>query len=112
MKLKQVWLAIAGLFLLAALFFLWRGLTDATFVCAALGVVAWFLNIRAQLRRNLPEEEEEEEVVEDESEDVGERELRVVFGVVLAAGRARVRAVEGVAHGLEVEADEAGRDAD
>lgn len=76
MKLKQVWLAIAGLFLLAALFFLWRGLTDATFVSAALGVVAWFLNIRAQLRRNLPEEEEEEEeVVEDESEDVGEGEL-------------------------------------
>ncbi len=74
MKLKQVWLAVACLFLLAALFFLWRGLTDATFVTAALGAVAWFLNVRAQLRRNLPEEDRAE-VVEDESEDVGEGEL-------------------------------------
>ena len=76
MKLKQGWLAVAGLFLLAAIFFLWRGLTDATFVAAALGAVAWFLNVRAQLRRKLPDEEEDEpEVVEDDSEDVGEGEL-------------------------------------
>jgi hypothetical protein len=76
LKLKQGWLAVAGLLLLAAIFFLWRGLTDATFVAAALGVVAWFLNVRAKLRRNLPEEEEEEEeFAGDESEDVGEGEL-------------------------------------
>ena len=74
MKLKQVWLAVAGLFLLAALFFLWRGLMDATFVAAALGVVSWFLNVRAEFRRHLPEEDGAE-VVEDESEDVGEGEL-------------------------------------
>ena len=78
MKLKQGWLAVACILLLAAAFFLWRGFTDATFVAAALGVVAWFLNVRARLRRDLPEEEEEdegEEIAEDESEDVGEREL-------------------------------------
>lgn len=75
MKLKQGWLAVACLFLLAAIFFLWRGLMDATFVAAALGAVAWFLNVRAQLRRTLPDEEDEAEVVEDESEDVGEGEL-------------------------------------
>ncbi len=77
MKLKQGWLLMACLLLVAAAFFLWRGLTDATFVAAALGVVAWFLNVRAQLRRNLPEEEDDDEaeLVEDESEDVGEGEL-------------------------------------
>ena len=76
MKLNQGWLAVACLLLLAAIFFLWRGLTDATFVAAALGAVAWFLNVRAQLRRKFPvEEEDEAEVVEDESEDVGEGEL-------------------------------------
>ena len=76
MKLNQGWLAVACLLLLAAIFFLWRGLTDATFVAAALGAAAWFLNVRAQLRRKFPvEEEDEAEVVEDESEDVGEGEL-------------------------------------
>jgi hypothetical protein len=75
-KLKQGWLAVACLLLLAAIFFFWRGLMDATFVAAALGVVAWFLNVRAQLRSNLPEEEDkEEEAAGDESEDVGEGEL-------------------------------------
>lgn len=72
MKLKQGWLAVACLSLLAALFFLWRGLTDATFVAAALGAVAWFLNVRARLRRKFPEEEVDDEA---ESEDVGEGEL-------------------------------------
>ena len=69
-KLKQGWLAVACLLLLAAIFFLWRGLMDATFVAAALGAVAWFLNVRAQMRRKFPDEEDEAEVVEDESEDV------------------------------------------
>jgi len=66
-KLKQGWLAVACLLLLAATFFLWRGLTDATFVAAALGVVAWFLNVRAQLRRKFPVEEEESD--EDSTEE-------------------------------------------
>ena len=73
MKFDQGWLAVAGLFLLAAIFFLWRGLMDATFVAAALGVVAWFLNVRAQLRRKFPDEEEEGP--DEDSEDVGEGEL-------------------------------------
>lgn len=76
-KFEQGWLAAACLLLLAAIFFLWRGLMDATFVAAALGAVAWFLDVRARLRRELPDEEDvdEAEVAEDESEDVGEREL-------------------------------------
>jgi hypothetical protein len=72
-KLKQVWLAVACLFLLAAIFFLWRGLMDATFVAAALGAVAWFLNLRAQLRRNLPDEEETDD--DSMEEDEGDEEL-------------------------------------
>jgi hypothetical protein len=68
-KLKQGWLLVACLLLVAAAFFLWRGLTDATFVAAALGVVAWFLNVRARLRRNLPEEEVEEDGEEETDED-------------------------------------------
>jgi hypothetical protein len=73
-KFEQGWLAVACLFLLAAIFFLWRGLMDATFVAAALGAVAWFLNVRAQLRRKFSVEEEEAES-DEESEDVGEGEL-------------------------------------
>ncbi|MBA3241492.1 MAG: hypothetical protein H0T60_09750 [Acidobacteria bacterium] len=60
-SMKQGWLAVAGICLLAAAAFWWRGFTDATFVAAALGVLAWFLNVRSQLRRKFPDEEETDE---------------------------------------------------
>ncbi|MCA1634659.1 MAG: hypothetical protein LC802_13440 [Acidobacteria bacterium] len=61
LRIRQGWLAVACLCLVAAAAFWWRGLADASFVAAALGVVAWFLNVRAQLRRNFADEEETEE---------------------------------------------------
>jgi hypothetical protein len=60
----QGWLVVAGLCLVAAAACWWRGFTDATFVAAALGIAAWFLNVRAQLRRKFPDaaaQEDEEE---------------------------------------------------
>lgn len=72
---SQLWLVAACVSLVAAAALWLLDHADAAFVVAALGVVAWFLNVRAQLRSKLPDEEEEddeEEVAEDESEDVGE----------------------------------------
>jgi len=41
---------LAGVCILVAAFFLLRRNLDAAFVIAALGLVAWFLNYRAQMR--------------------------------------------------------------
>lgn len=71
-KNRQGWLAVAGLCLVAAVAFWWRSLLDATFVAATLGVVAWFLNLRAQLRRKLGDEESPENVDEEEPQPTSE----------------------------------------
>ena len=44
---------LSGLLLLVALVFLWRNNLPAAFVIATLGVVAWFLGYRAQLRAKI-----------------------------------------------------------
>ena len=41
---------LAGIGIIVAAFFLWRRDFDKAFVIAALGMVAWFLNYRAQLK--------------------------------------------------------------
>jgi len=51
---ERVFLIIAGLFLLTALVLLWRNNLSAAFVIGTLGIVAWFLGYRAQLRAKLP----------------------------------------------------------
>jgi len=48
---NQAWLAVAVVLLVASLVFLMRTHTDAAFVAAALGVCAWFLNVRNGLKR-------------------------------------------------------------
>jgi hypothetical protein len=50
-RFPQLWLVAACLCLLAAAALWLLGHADAAFVAAALGVVAWFLNVRVQLRR-------------------------------------------------------------
>jgi preprotein translocase subunit YajC len=40
----------AGLAIMVAGVFVWRRDFDAAFVAAALGVIAWFLNYRAQMK--------------------------------------------------------------
>ena len=57
---------LAGVCIVTAAFFVWRGNFDAAFVIAALGLVAWFLNYRAQLREiivtaNLQEDSKDQE---------------------------------------------------
>jgi Flp pilus assembly protein TadB len=48
---ERLWLAAAAAFLIAAALMLLRSHTDAAFVTAALGVCAWFLNVRDRLKR-------------------------------------------------------------
>jgi hypothetical protein len=49
--LKQPWFVVACLLLVASAAFLLLSHPDAAFVCAALGVSAWFWNVRGQLKR-------------------------------------------------------------
>jgi hypothetical protein len=41
---------LAGVCIAVAAYFMWRRNLDAAFVVAALGLVAWFLNYRAQMK--------------------------------------------------------------
>ena len=50
-RFPHLWLVAACLCLLAAAALWLLGHADAAFVAAALGVVAWFFNVRVQLRR-------------------------------------------------------------
>jgi hypothetical protein len=48
---KQPWFIVACLFLVASATLLLLSHPDAAFVCAALGVSAWFWNVRVNLKR-------------------------------------------------------------
>lgn len=57
--MERIWLIAATLCLAASALFLWWAQADeaylrATFVTATLGVVAWFLRLRSQLRKTIP----------------------------------------------------------
>ncbi len=67
---------VAGVAIVLAGIFLWRRNLDAAFVTAAIGLVAWFLNYRAQMKAiaaaaELKEEDRgyRDEAVEDLDED-------------------------------------------
>ena len=47
----------AGLLLIVAFVMLWRNNLSAAFVIATLGIVAWFLSYRAQLRAKIAADE-------------------------------------------------------
>jgi hypothetical protein len=53
MRLERIFTIVSGLLLLIALVLLWRNNLSVAFVIAALGVVAWFLSYRAQLRAKI-----------------------------------------------------------
>ena len=53
MTLERIFTILSGLLLLAALILLWRNNLSVAFVIATLGVVAWFLSYRAQLRAQI-----------------------------------------------------------
>ena len=68
MPLARIFTIVSGLLLLIALIFLWRNNLSAAFVSATLGVVAWFLSYRAQLRAKIAAEapiEKDDEIDED-----------------------------------------------
>jgi membrane protein implicated in regulation of membrane protease activity len=57
--MKAFWMAIAVICLVAAAVALWQWQLNATFVLATIGVVAWFLRYRGDLKRSMPDEDEE-----------------------------------------------------
>lgn len=76
--MERLWLIVATLCMLAAALLLWRAQADevygsAAFVAATLGVVAWFLRLRTQLRKTLPptveRQAEEDDMEETEADD-------------------------------------------
>ena len=50
---ERFWTTAAGVFVLVALVLLWRNNLSAAFVIATLGIVAWFLSYRTQLRAKI-----------------------------------------------------------
>ena len=53
--MKVVWLVIAGICLVAAAIAFWRQQLSAAFVIATIGVLAWFLRYRIDLKESLAE---------------------------------------------------------
>ena len=51
--MKTLWLALAGCCIAAAAVLMVLGQFDGAFVVAVLGMVAWFLNYRAQVTKDL-----------------------------------------------------------
>lgn len=69
--MKTLWLALAGCCIAAAAVLMVLGHFDAAFVVAVVGMVAWFLNYRAQVTKDLAAHDAttEEEIETDRNED-------------------------------------------
>lgn len=48
--MKTAWMVIAGLCIAVAAVFMFRGDFSSAFVVAAIGMIAWFLNYRSQMK--------------------------------------------------------------
>jgi uncharacterized membrane protein YedE/YeeE len=48
--MKLFWMTLSGICIVAAAWLLASGRLDAAFVTAAIGIVAWFLNYRIQMK--------------------------------------------------------------
>jgi hypothetical protein len=66
---KLFWMIVAGVCIVAAAFFLLRRDFNTAFVIAALGMVAWFLNYRAQMKAIIAAADLEEDKGKDSDED-------------------------------------------
>lgn len=68
--MTTVWLTIAGCCIAVAAILMLRGNFDVAFVVAVVGMIAWFLNYRAQVQKGLNAQdataEEENETDRDE----------------------------------------------
>ena len=56
--MRQVWMIVTVTCALIAVFFLIRRNTEAAFVLAAIGAVAWFLSYRSQVKSSIRKREE------------------------------------------------------
>ena len=65
---ERAWIILAALLVVVAAVFLWRNNLSAAFVIATLGVVAWFLSYRTQLRGRMSTDEEEAPTTENMDE--------------------------------------------
>jgi hypothetical protein len=63
---------LAGTCIVVAAFFLLRGNLDAAFVIAALGLVAWFLNYRMQMKKIVTAADVQESNSDEYKEESGE----------------------------------------
>lgn len=52
--MERIWIIVSGCLALTAGVLLWFQRFDGAFVCGALGILAWFINMRQQLRKNSP----------------------------------------------------------
>ncbi|MEP6818321.1 MAG: hypothetical protein ABJA18_02235 [bacterium] len=74
--MKIFWMILAGVAIVVAGVFLWRRDFNTAFVIAALGMVAWFLNYRAQMKEIVAAanvEEEKKAYEEEEYEDLDDQ---------------------------------------
>lgn len=62
--MKLFWLIVAGGCVAVAAVFLLRGDFNRAFVVAAVGMLAWFLNYRMQVKEKLARDSAEEENIE------------------------------------------------
>jgi len=49
--MKQFWMIVAGACIVVAAVALWLNHVDTAFVIATIGVLAWFLNYRARMKK-------------------------------------------------------------
>ena len=68
--MKLFWMILAGACILVAGFFMVRRDFDKAFVTAALGLVSWFLNYRAQMREIIVAADLQESSLEEEKDDL------------------------------------------
>jgi hypothetical protein len=68
--MKLFWMTITGICIVAAVVLLARQRLDTAFVVGTLGVVAWFLSYRVQMKRIIAANDIQQTRVEDSNEDV------------------------------------------
>lgn len=66
--MKLFWMILSGVCILVAAFFLLRGDLNTAFVIATLGIVAWFLNYRIQLKAIVDAADREQSNREDDKD--------------------------------------------
>ena len=63
--MKHFWLSISAVCVVAAGIALWREDVNAAFVIATVGVLAWFLRYRSEIRSELKKSENEVSIQDD-----------------------------------------------